>query len=396
MIKKILLLVFSIPCIFFQSCNTNAKVREATLIADSTNYILPIPKSEKKEILSSPVTKHMVQELNTFYSQKLGRYFNGSMLVAKKGVIVFEKYEGYTNLKKKIPINENTTFQLASTSKPFTAMAILWLQQKGKLNINDPIQKYIPKFPYQGITLKMLMSHRSGLPNYLYFCDSLWPDKSNLMTNQQVIDLMIKYHPKINYLPNTHFEYCNTNFCILAYVVEKVSGEKFGTFLKNIFFKPLGMKHTFVYYPFHPLMPTQSVSYNDRGIPTPNVCSDGVVGDKNVYSTVRDLLKWDRALYSGKLFTQQTLDAAFTPYSNEHPGIKNYGLGWRLLVYPDGEKIVYHNGWWHGNTSVFYRFIKDSTTLIILSNRFNREVYQVQPIWKILHEFDGAPALKDE
>ena len=111
-----------------------------------------------------------------------------------------------------------------------------------------------------------------------------------------------------------------------------------------------------------------------------------MVGDKNVYSTVEDLLRWDQALYNGKLFTKTSIKEAFTPYSNEHPGIKNYGLGWHLLVYPDSSEVVYHNGWWHGNTSVFYRFIDDSTTLIILSNRFNKMVYHVQPVWKTLHE----------
>jgi CubicO group peptidase (beta-lactamase class C family) len=345
----------------------------------------------KEAILSSPETKKMEKGLNDFYSHQLGRNFNGAMLVARKGVVIFEKYQGYADFTNKLPIDRKTTFQLASTSKPFTAMAVLYLQQEGLLQIKDPVQKYFPKFPYRGVTLKTLLNHRSGLPNYLYFCDKYWSDRKSLMTNQDLIDLMIKYHPPRAYPPDTHYNYCNTNYAVLGAVIEKVTGMKLGDYLKKIFFTPLGMTHTYVYDPHQEITnPHQSLTYDSRTRLIPDECFDGVVGDKNVYSTVEDLLKWDQALYAGKLFTKATLKAAFAPYSNEHPGIKNYGLGWHLLVYPDSSEVVYHNGWWHGNTSVFYRFVDDSTTLIILSNRFNKMVYHVQPIWKTLHEASFA------
>lgn len=383
--------------LFFESCNSQSRKTRTIFLGDDPDSSLIVRTADPAAILSSPVTKEMVSGLENFYAHKLGRYFNGAMLVAKKGVVIFERYQGTANFSKKTPVDTHTTFQLASTSKPFTGMAVLWLQQQGKLSINDSIQQFFPRFPYHGITLKMLLSHRSGLPNYLYFCDSLWPDRSRLLTNREVIDLMIQHHPRPSYPPNTHFQYCNTNYCLLAAIVEKVTGEKFGDFLENTFFKPLGMKDTWVYNPNHDgRRSNQSLSYDYRNREIANECYDGVVGDKNVYSTPEDLLKWDQALYSGRLFTQATLDAAYTPYSNERPGIKNYGLGWRLLVYPDGRKIVYHNGWWHGNTSVFYRFIQDSTTLIILSNRYNREVYQVKPIWSVLHEADGGEDTGEE
>lgn len=399
MLKRKLVLLIIASGLLFQCCNSQVKHTAAGPIAEDPDSALirTVNAKETAAILASPLTKEMVNELGVFFEHKLGRYFNGSMLVARKGVVIFEKYQGFGNFSNKTPIDRHTSFQLASTSKPFTGMGILWLQQQGKLSINDSIQQFFPKFPYRGITLKMLLSHRSGLPNYLYFCDSLWPDRSKLLTNQEVIDLMIQHHPKAAYPPNTHFQYCNTNYCLLAAVVEKVTGEKLGDFLKNTFFGPLGMKDTWVYNPNHAnRKPSQSLSYDYRNREIANECYDGVVGDKNVYSTVEDLLKWDQALYSGKLFTKATLDEAFTPYSHERPGIKNYGLGWRLLVYPDGRKIVYHNGWWHGNNSVFYRFIQDSTTLIILSNRYNRGVYQVKPVWSILHEADGAEDTGEE
>jgi CubicO group peptidase (beta-lactamase class C family) len=109
------------------------------------------------------------------------------------------------------------------------------------------------------------------------------------------------------------------------------------------------------------------------------------MGDKGIYSSVRDLYKWDQALYSGKLIKQSTLEEAFKPYSFEKPGVKNYGLGWRMLNYPDGVKIIYHNGWWHGNNTCFYRFIQDNFTIIVLGNKFNKSIYrQPQQIYNIV------------
>jgi len=364
--------------------NTSSNYDRAKAYYDSLAF-------HREAILSSPETKKMVNGLADFYKKDLGSRFNGAMLVARKGVVIFEKYQGYANFSTKTPIDRNTSFQLASTSKPFTAMAVLYLQQKGRLHITDPIQKYFPRFPYPGVTIKSLLNHRSGLPNYLYFCDKYPQFRNALLSNQELMELMDKDHPARAYPPDTHYNYCNTNYAVLGALIEKITGMGLGEYLHQIFFKPLGMTHTYVFNPRTDRIGTdQAITYDNRSRPIPNQCFDGVVGDKNVYSTVEDLLKWDQALYKGKMFTKTTLDAAFTPYSNEHPGIKNYGLGWHLLVYPDSSEVVYHNGWWHGNTSVFYRFIDDSTTLIILSNRFNKMVYHVQPVWKTLHEASYA------
>lgn len=361
---------------------TTSSTSSAAAEADSVQF-------HRSAVLESPRVRAEVSELESYYRTRLGRYFNGGILVAKDGVVIFERYKGLADYRNKTPIDRYTTFQLASTSKPFTGMAVLYLQQKGLLNINDPVSKYIAHFPYEGVTIKTLLDHRSGLPNYLYFAPKYWKARGTLMSNSDVVRMLVQYHPAPEWKPDTHFSYCNTNFALLAYIVEHITGMSFGSYLKQTFFEPLGMNHTYV---FNPRLnrasdhPDQSISYIRGWRPSAMEIFDGVVGDKNVYSTPEDLLKWDQALYTHKLFTAATLKEAFTPYSNEHPGIKNYGLGWRLLVYPDKPKVVYHNGWWHGNNSVFYRFIDDSTTLIIFSNRYNNMVYHVQPLWKILHE----------
>ncbi|CAL1518130.1 serine hydrolase domain-containing protein [Chitinophaga sp. MM2321] len=380
------------------SCQSNAARKEASkkkVTSDSTLYTLGLSDAQKNALLKSPRTQQLQRELDAFYNSKLIRSgFNGAILVAKKGVIIFEQYHGYENSKTKTPLIDSSSFQLASISKTFTGSAVMWLVQKEQLSLEDSIQKFFPEFPYKGINVRMLLSHRSGLPNYLYFCDSLWKDQSNFITNDEVIKLMVAHKPPIQHLPDTHFQYCNTNYLLLASIIEKVSGQKYADFMQQTFFKPLQMVNTFVYDPASTVRPHQTQSHKYNGQAEPDTYFDGVMGDKGIYSSARDMLKWDQALYSGQLLNEETLKAAFTPYSHEKPGIRNYGLGWRLMVYSDSTKnIIYHNGWWHGNNTVFYRFIQDSTTLIILGNKYNRGIYQaVKPVREILGHGDGEEA----
>ncbi|HLR38018.1 MAG TPA: serine hydrolase domain-containing protein [Chitinophagaceae bacterium] len=380
---------------FIQACQTG-KGQSSQSFLDSSYYSAKAYYDSisfhKQSVLSSPETKKVQKGLDHFYNHVLGSRFNGAMLVAKKGVVIFEKYQGYANFEKKIPITKKTGFQLASTSKPFTSMGILYLQSKGKLKVTDSIQKFFPKLAYPGVTIKDLLTHRSGLPEYLYFVGD-YRNVSELMSNQDVIDLMVKYQPDRYNLPDHHYSYTNTNFMLLGAIIQKVTGKSLENFFNDVFFEPLGMKHTFVYNPnTGRKYKNRSLTYNYRTREIPNECFDGVVGDKNVYSTVEDLFKWSKALYPGNLFTKEELQAAFKPYSHEHPGIRNYGFGWHLYCYPDGRKIVYHNGWWHGNTSSFYRLIDKHITIIILSNRFNKQVYHVDDIWKLLDaaEYGGT------
>ncbi|WP_295124080.1 serine hydrolase [uncultured Chitinophaga sp.] len=358
-------------------------------------YTLGLTEDQQAAVRNSARSKQISRDMAFIYADKLKKSgFNGSILLARKGVVLFEQYNGYEDFKTRSPLTDSSSFQLASVSKTFTGMAALKLVENQKLSLEDSLQHFFPNFPYKGITVRMLLNHRSGLPNYLYFCDSLWPDRKKLMTNNDVIGLMEKHRPRIQHMPNTHFQYCNTNYLLLASIVEKASGEKFADYMQHTFFQPLDMTHTFIDDGTAPKRPHQTVSHDFRGRPEADVNFDGVVGDKGIYSTVNDMLKWDQALYSGKLFTEATLKEAFTPYSNEKPGIRNYGLGWRLMVYPgNAHNIVYHNGWWHGNNTVFYRFVQDSTTLVILGNRYNRAIYHaVKPIRDAIGHGDGEEA----
>ncbi|WP_232516181.1 serine hydrolase domain-containing protein [Chitinophaga caeni] len=386
-----ILMAISISVAGLQACGpSNAKQKTALMarVEVDTTYTINLSESDVKSLLASSETKRIQSELKDFFNHKLVRSgFSGTMLVARKGVVLFQGHHGYEDYPNRIPMEDSSSFQLASISKTFTGMGVLQLVEQQKISLEDSIQRFFPTFPYKGVTVRTLLNHRSGLPNYLYFSDSLWKDKQKLMTNLDVINVMTLHKPRIEHLPDTHFQYCNTNYVLLAAIIEKVSQQPFADYMASHIFKPLGLKHTYVYTPDQAARPHQTKSHYYNGKLVADDCFDGVMGDKGIYSTANDMLKWDQALYSGRFLQEETLKEAFTPYSHEKPGVKNYGLGFRMLVYPDQAKIIYHNGWWHGNNTVFYRFIKDSTTLVILGNKQNKNIYfAVKPVREILGE----------
>jgi len=385
------ILTISGIALYISGCQSNAAREKKSLNTPAEAvYDLEETAAEKAAVLNSPTTKRQQAELSDFFSHKLLRTgFNGAMLVAKKGVTIFEQYHGIEDYQSKMLIGESSSFQLASVSKTFTGMGILWLMERGQLSLEDTLQRYFPTFPYMGITIRMLLNHRSGLPNYLYFSDSLWQNQDIFLTNAELLRMMEQHKPPVQHQPNTHFQYCNTNFALLASIIERVSGQKYPDFMRHTFFEPLGMTNTFVFDPTSTKRPHQTTSHKYNLRPEPDTYLDGVFGDKGIYSTAQDMLKWDQALYTG-FFKPETLQQAFTPYSNEKPGVRNYGLGWRLMINPDSSKIIYHNGWWHGNNTVFCRLVQDSTTIIILGNKYDRGIYQaVKPIRAIMGHGDG-------
>jgi hypothetical protein len=338
-------------------------------------------KSENKPSILSESSKRYAGIAEEFYrNELLPSKFNGAMLVAKGGNIIFEKYSGFQHLEVKDLIDENSSFHLASVSKTFTGMAICKLWEEGKLNLTDSVSNYLIGFNYPGVTIKTLLNHRSGLPNYVHTLKEKEYLGKKMVTNQDVLTFLIKNRKLLPVgRPDRDFNYCNTNYALLALIIEKVSGMTFSQYLTTTFFDPLEMKHTYVFTPDmeDKVMP----SYNWKSQKEPFMYLDGVYGDKNIYSTPRDMLKWDSVLTFGKMFKPETLEAAYKGYSNEKTGIKNYGLGWRLYLYPNNKKIIYHYGWWHGNNTFFSRMVNDSVTIIVLGNRFNKNIYETRKLY---------------
>jgi CubicO group peptidase (beta-lactamase class C family) len=210
--------------------------------------------------------------------------------------------------------------------------------------------------------------------------DLKW-NKKITMTNADILDALAHRKKEIKNIDraNTYFSYSNTNYALLALVIEKISGKSYGTFMKERFFDPLKMENTFVY---HPDSTNVLPSYDYKGQVIPNNHLDMIYGDKNIYSTTHDLLQWSRGLEEGVIFKPETLEEVYKPYSNEKPGVKNYGLGWRMNIYPDGNKVTFHNGWWHGNNAVFVQTPSIGATIIVLGNKYNRTIYKANQLLK--------------
>jgi len=317
---------------------------------------------------------------------------SGSFLVAQNGKILYENYSGYSDISKQIPITAETPLHIASISKVLTSLAVLKLVEHKKIKLNDKVEKYLKGFPYKDVTIENLLSHRSGLPNYLSFSeDKRYWDRNKRMTNQDVLDVMIKDKPEAFAKPGKKFAYNNTNFVLLALIIEKVTGMKYPQAMDYMVFKPLGMTHTFV-MDFKKDSAKVSKSYYYNGNEWSYDHLDMTYGDKNIYSTPRDLFKMDVAMYANKFLPEKLKEKAWKGYSYEASGVKNYGLGMRMMEWENGNKILYHNGLWHGNNSVYVRDFNNQATIIAIGNRKNGSVYKT---FRLVSLFGNYPFKMD-
>ena len=363
-ICTILLSVIMISCDLY-----SGEKEEVKKVEDSLDYYPPTPSA-----LPQSEFRKYHRELSAYFEQKLiGRGFNGSILVAKEGNILYEKYVGKADLRKNEMLNDSTSLHIASVGKTFTAVAILRMAQDNKLSLDDTLTKFFPGLPYPDITVKMLLNHRSGLPNYVYFIPNSKWDKKTYATNEDVLRLLYTEQPKKTFRAGTRFTYSNTNYVLLAMIIEKVSGQSYPEYMKQHIFTPLQMKHTYVFTLADTGRATPSFNYNASY--WENDFLEATYGDKNIYSTPRDMLKWDQALYTEQLLQKPWLDSAFAPYSFERPGTHNYGLGFRMLLLPNGKKVIYHFGRWHGFNAAFARLTDEKATIIILGNKYTSNVY---------------------
>ena len=356
------------------ACNLSSSKQKTT--DDSLQYYPPTPEAINKDEFRK-YYRDLVAHFDTLLPKG---EFNGGILVAKNGAVIYEKYQGKADLRKSDTMSNHTSMHIASTSKTFTAIAILRLVQEGKLQLTDTINQFFPGFPYTGITVQMLLCHRSGLPNYLYFMSNEKWDKGpdgkwnrKYAGNEDVLKMLISKKPDATGKPNGRFNYCNTNYVLLALIIEKISGKSYPEYMQQKWFGPLKMDNSFVFTLKDTLSATPS--FTTSGTWWNLDFLDATYGDKNIFSTPQDLLKWDQALYTGQLLRPTLLDSAFAPYSFEKPSIHNYGLGWRLQLLPNGKKVIYHFGKWHGNNAAFARLTDEKVTIIILGNKFTRRIY---------------------
>lgn len=381
--------------LLFLACNTSpqpAAASPAPAFTDGTgltpNVNVPLAYADT----TLPQYREMIYKLDIFFAQLARTGFNGSVLIGQHGKVVYERYFGFANRETGLKLMPQTAGQLASTSKTFTGSAILYLHEHKFLNINDPVKEYIPSFPYPNITVKMLLNHRSGIPDYTKWVPRFRKDQNTPMSNSALLEMFAAYKPALEFRPDTRFKYSNSNYAILASIIEAVTETNYRDFMRRYVFEPLGMKNTFVFDPAKGLPANATISYKYNWVREKVMFADGIYGDKGIYSTVEDLYRWDQSFYSNKLLSKEMQAMAYSPYSFEKPGRKNYGLGWRMLNNPNS-KVIYHNGWWHGNNNVFYRFIDENMTIVMLGNKYNSGIYHQAPI--IYSIVKNVPVSKD-
>ncbi|MFD2540587.1 serine hydrolase domain-containing protein [Sphingobacterium chuzhouense] len=326
------------------------------------------------------------QELDAFM-QNLHRKlaFNGNVLIAKKGKIIYQNTFGWADYLHKDSLKITSKFELASVSKPLTALGVLKLVEEERLRLDQTVNDFFPDFPYPNITIQMLLSHRSGLPNYVYFSEDAWKDRTKAMSNMDAMDLLIEHKPMRYGAPDGRFHYNNSNYMVLASIIEKVTGQDFAVYMKESIFDPAGMKNTAVLSKaVYDKIPTDVIGHDRvwRRSVVQNYL-DGPVGDKGIYSTVQDLFLLDIALKDGRVIGEAMLDSAYVPRSDAKRSLFSYGYGWRTFS-PQEAQIVYHTGWWHGFRNLYVRDLTNDITIVLLSNMVNGSLVKLDDLYKIL------------
>jgi CubicO group peptidase (beta-lactamase class C family) len=384
MIKKIVSLTL-LAAASLSACNSNKKEQKHKAVTLN-------PQHDSLLLVYNPAQAD--KKLDDYFKEiHKKRNFNGNVLIAKNGKIIYENAFGWADYLHRDSLTIGSKFQLASLSKPFTGTAILMLMEQGKLKLTQTVTDFFPEFPYPGVTIKMLLAHRSGLINYVYFTDKIWKQKYKGMTNMDAMALFAQYKPKPYFPPNRMFHYNNSNFMVLAAIVEKITQKPFAQYMQEAIFKPLGMKNTAIYSTaVYEKIPVDVVGHDRnwrRSVRQDFL--DGTTGDKGIYSTVGDLYLFDQAIRNSRVLSQTTLDSAYTPQSKLQNKYFGYGLGWR--IYTDSlhqQKVIYHTGWWHGFRHIFLRDTKQNITIILLSNLVNGSINQIDDVYKII----GMPVIR--
>ena len=348
--------------------------------------------------------------------QKLAReleekdVFSGAWLYAEKGVIVSKGALGFRDPDDTLPITEDTIFQLASVSKTFTAAAVMLLVREGRLGLGDEVTKFFPEIPYPGVTVRHLLNHTSGIPDYFDDADwfiRIWKEEKRVPGNDEILRFLRETEAKPYFAPGEGLHYSNTGFNLLALLVERLSGVPYEEFLRKNIFEPAGMASTRCCH-----IRRDGVAFGNYAratvfedgrwvadIDSAEDCDvtafDGLNGDDYVFTNIFDMLAWDRALREGRVLTPEEQELMYTPGKlnsgkdavyDEDDGL-GYGLGWAVGRDEDLGLVVSHSGGMPGVATWFERFIDADRTLVILSNRDYRDVRAYLGYW------DGMEAI---
>ena len=330
--------------------------------------------------------------------------FNGAWLYAEKGEIVSKGVLGFRDPGDTLPITEDTIFQLASVSKTFTAAAVMLLMRQGLFSPEDEITKFFPEIPYPGVTVRHLLTHTSGIPDYFDDADwfiKIWKEEKRVPGNDEILRFLRETKAKPYFAPGEGLHYSNTGYNLLALLVERLSGVPYEEFLQKNIFEPAGMSSTRCCHIRRDGIPFENfaratVFEDDKWVADIEsaeegdvVAFDGLNGDDYVYTNIFDMFKWDRALREGKVLTLEEQQFMYTPGKlnngedavyDEDDGL-GYGFGWAVGHDEALGLVVSHSGGMPGVATWFERFLDADRVLVILSNRDYRDVRAYLGYW---------------
>ena len=317
--------------------------------------------------------------------------FNGTWLYAEGGGIVSKGAVGWRDPDNKLPMQEDTVFEMASITKQFTATAVMLLVRAGKLALDDPYTKYFPDYPYAGVTLRHLLTHTSGMPDFDVeeLVAPVLQKEKRIPHCREIIDLIRKTKEGPAAAPGETFCYSDVGYMLLANVVEKAAGVPFEEYMRKAVFEPAGMKDSRILHTRRDGFPSDRIARNmvlENGVYVPSdkavesapyvVGSDGMNGCDYLYTTIFDMFAWDRALHDGQVLTHKEQQIMFTPYKlnggefagDEGDG-EGYGFGWFVKNDEEQGLIVNHSGGMPGLSTWFERFVDRDRVLIFLCCR---------------------------
>ena len=316
-------------------------------------------------------------KIEKIFNASVSENFSGVVIVASEGEIIFTGVNGKRDFEKNIPLKSSDIFELASISKQFTAMMIMICKERGLLTYDDLVEKYL-NIPYNGITIRNLLTHTSGLPDYQILMDQNW-DKSKVAGNTEILEYLNKYKPEILFSPGDEYRYSNTGYLLLGSIVEKVTGKDFVEMSKKWIFEPLKMVNTSIRSNVEK-RELKNLAFGHKKDSLERfvnankfLSSDYTVwlgkrkGPGRVSSNVYDLLLWDQSLYTERLISKKTIEEAFSPFLLNDKTLSYYGFGWKLNQDPK-YKIVSHSGSNPGYKTRIVRFLDKKKIIIILSN----------------------------
>jgi CubicO group peptidase (beta-lactamase class C family) len=392
-IKEISVVLIFVLSVFLFS----AKLSASKNIVVVTTTPITVSSKEKSPILieryPEKATKNVRHKLDSLLKRiNKTQDFHGAILVAKNEKIVYNNQVGFANFKKKIPLNEESAFQLASVSKQFTAAAIMLLKERNQIQLTDTVNTYFPNFPYEHVTIKNLLNHTAGLPKYFWVAEHKW-QQNKAPTNSEMMKLLESSNVQRFFKPGRNFDYSNTGYFVLASIVEKVSGTSFSSFLKSNIFEPLEMNHSYVYsFENDSIKENQLNGYRLyrgwRHLKINNTINDAIVGDKNVYATIEDLFKWTLGLNTGKLLSKESLDLMYSKGETIYGRKVPYGFGFRIDT--NDQKSIYHHGKWNGFSTALTKYLEDDLIVIVLEHTsYNAMTSLNKKIKKIVTENFG-------